>query len=72
MRTRKQILDESTFRSEKDVEKRVYATLVGNVATRGREVELCRKLASLARSLHDRRSLSDEDIDELLYAVARD
>jgi hypothetical protein len=34
-------------------------------------MELCRELAALAGCMYQRRSLSDADIDEMLYAVAQ-
>jgi len=55
-----------------DVEKRVYDALVGAGTVHHREMELCRELAALAGSMYERRTLSDADIDEMLYAAARD
>jgi hypothetical protein len=54
------------------VEKRVYEALVGGGVVHRREMQLCRELAALAGSMYQRRSLSDADVDEMLYAVAPD
>lgn len=72
MKTRKQKDSESTYFGHWDVEKRVYDALVGNGAVHDRELELCRELAALAGSMYRRRSLSDADIDEMLYATAQE
>jgi len=71
MATREQTLTRGTYSGERDVEKRVYDALVGGGAAHHREMELCRDLAALAGSMYQRRSLSDADIDEMLYAVAQ-
>ena len=71
MATREQTLTRGTYFGEWDVEKRVYDALVGSGAAHHREMELCRELAALAGCMYQRRSLSDADIDEMLYAVAQ-
>ncbi len=55
-----------------EVEKRVYDALVSGGVVHQREIELCRELAALAGSMYQRRRLSDSEIEEMLYAVARD
>ncbi len=71
MATRKQILTKGTYFGERDVEKRVYDALVSDGAVHHRELELCRELAALAGAMYQRRSLSDADVDEMLYAAAQ-
>ena len=56
---------------ERDVEKRIYDALISGGVVHSSEKELCRELAALAGSMYQRRSLSDSDIDEMLYAVAQ-
>jgi hypothetical protein len=72
MPTRKRKTDKGTYFGERDVEKRVYEALVGGGVVHRREMQLCRELAALAGSMYQRRSLSDADVDEMLYAVASD
>ncbi len=71
MATRKQNLTRGAYFGELDVEKRVYDALVRGGVVHNREMELCRELAALAGTMYQRRSLSDADIDEMLYAVAQ-
>jgi hypothetical protein len=72
MKTRQQQAFGSTYFGHWDVEKRIYDALVGGGTVHDRELELCRELAALAGSMYRRRSLSDADIDEMLYAAAQD
>ena len=71
MAKRKRNPTKGTYFGEWDVEKRVYDVLVDGGAVRDRELELCRELAALAGAMYQRRSLSDADIDEMLYAAAQ-
>ena len=71
MTTREQILSKGTYFGEWDVKKRVYDALVSGGVMCHRELELCRELAALAGTMYQRRSLSDADIDEMLYAAAQ-
>ena len=61
-----------TYFGERDVEKRVYDALVAGGIAHHREMELCRELAALAGNMYQRQSLSDADIDEMLYAATQD
>lgn len=72
MAAREQNPGRGTYFGERDVERRVYDALVSGGVAHRRERELCRELAALAASMYQRRSLSDSDVDEMLYAVARD
>jgi hypothetical protein len=72
MATRKPSVTKSAYFGEWDVEKRVYDALVSGGVVHKSEIELCRELAALAGSMYRRRDLSDTEIDEMLYAVARD
>jgi len=71
MAIREQNVSRTTYFGERDVEKRVYDALIGGGVVHNSEKELCRELAALAGSMYQRRNLSDTDIDEMLYAVAR-
>jgi len=71
MATRKQKRIKGTYFGEWDVEKRVYDALVSGGTVAHRELELCRELAALAGTMYQRRSLSDTEIDEMLYAAAQ-
>lgn len=71
MTTREQILSKGTYFGEWDVEKRVYDALVSGGVVRHHELQLCRELAALAGTMYQRRTLSDADIDEMLYAAAQ-
>ena len=72
MATREQNRSRRAYFGEYDVQKRVYDALVsGGIAHHG-EIELCRELAALAGSMYQRRSLSDSDVDEMLFAVSQD
>ena len=72
MAAREQNPTRGTYFGERDVEKRVYDALVSGGVVHRREQELCRELAALAASMYQRRSLSDADVDEMLWAVAPD
>lgn len=72
MATREQNITKSTYFGEWDVEKRVYDALVSGGVVHNSEITLCRELAALAGTMYRRQSLSDADIDEMLYAVAPD
>jgi hypothetical protein len=71
MATQEGNVTRGTYFGERDVEKRVYDALIGDGVVHTSEKELCRELAALAGSMYQRRSLSDTDIDEMLYAVAQ-
>lgn len=71
MATRDKCVTRHAYFGERDVEKRVYDALVSGGVVHSSEKELCRELAALAGSMYQRKSLSDTDVDEMLFAVAQ-